>query len=113
MAERYTVDMLVTLACADGGAGPIPAHMRLPLARYIMDGQPVGGFLHAVLCDQAARATANADPANLRALPAYYVFLHRYGPSSSWGRPETVAHWMAIGGLNRTARPETEGATHG
>lgn len=64
--------------------------MLIPLREYINNGQPVGDFLAAVLCNDLAEACGRADEENLRNLPAYTGFLYNEAPSTCHGSIEKM-----------------------
>ena len=70
-------------------------------------GRIPGRFLMYVLANDLSGAVFSADPASLAALRDILVFIHKYAPVESYGRPEKLATWEAIGGLNGlTERPQ-------
>jgi len=74
----------------------IPPHMLAGLQRYIGHGEPVGGFLTAVLENDLIEACSRADDVNLENLPAYAAFLYARAPRDCYGSPEKVAAWIAM-----------------
>jgi len=77
----------------------IPDHCRHGLQAYIEVGQPVGSFLHAVLCNQLHEALMRADNINIHHLMDYVTFLIGQAPLACWGNPERVKAWIEKGGL--------------
>ena len=77
----------------------IPDHCRHGLQAYIEVGQPVGSFLHAVLCDSLVQAFEKADSINRDRLIDYAAFLYQQAPMGCWGSPELVKAWIEKGGL--------------
>ena len=61
-----------------------------------------------VLANDLSGTVFSADPASLAALRDILVFIHKYAPVESYGRPEKLAIWEQIGvGLNGlTERPQ-------
>jgi len=76
----------------------LPEHMRESVSWYVLAGQPPGGFLTAVLCNDLHEAAARADALNQRCLFRYGQLLHDL-PWSAWGSREAVDAWVARGGL--------------
>lgn len=66
------------------------------LVAYRDEGQPVGGFLTALLTHDLMDACARADNTNLWLLPIYTAFLYNDMPSPAHGSPAKVAAWLAM-----------------
>lgn len=91
----------------------VPDHCRDGVRAYIEHGHVVGGFLRAVFENNLVEAVGRADDINRYRLEGYARFLHNEAPASpvrSWGSPETVDEWIAMGGMDGLlARTEEEG----
>jgi hypothetical protein len=85
----------------------IPEYMKPRLLSYILDGNPTGHFLRAVLSNDLKSAVGHADDNNLVCLPQYVKFLYNYAPRDCWGSPEAVKAWIEQGGLNKTRRRDS------
>lgn len=82
----------------------IPSHMHDGVRRYVMDGEPVGGFLTAVLEGASlVRVAALADTQNLASLAGWATFLYNHVPVVAHGSPTRVIGWMEGGGINGRA----------
>lgn len=80
----------------------IPPHCRDGVRGYIEHGRPVGSFLRAVFENNLVAAFAKADDINTQHLGDYAAFLWNQAPSTpvqSYGSPEIVEKWMAMGGF--------------
>jgi hypothetical protein len=72
----------------------VPQHMEAALRAYLVDGEPPGQFLTAVLKNDLFNACGHADEENLRNLPAFMGYLYNEAPAPSWGSPEKFAAWL-------------------
>lgn len=78
------------------------AHERLPgymvpgLLGYIERGEPVGGFLSAVLSNDLRGAFERADSTNERMIGEYLRFLYNFAPAGSWGSKERFENWQGL-----------------
>jgi hypothetical protein len=79
--------------------GMIPAHMQSGLLGYIERGEPVGGFLSALLSNDLRGTFERADDINLEAIRAYMVFLYNHVPAGCWGSKARFEAWQDNGGL--------------
>ena len=77
----------------------IPEHMHDGIIRWVMRGEPQGGFLMAVLANDFMEAASRADQANGESLKGWAMFLYNYTPRNSWGSPEMVEAWAERGGV--------------
>ncbi|MEF8794030.1 hypothetical protein [Thiohalorhabdus sp.] len=75
----------------------------LSLHHYITRGDPLGGFLSAVMSNQLVEAYSKADNHNRQHMEAYAFFLFNDAPMDCWGSPEAVQEWAHKGGLLGTA----------
>ena len=78
----------------------VPHRMRESIIRYILLGDPMGGFLTAVFSNNFVHAVGSADFINMNILPAYAKFLHYHAPPGSWGSRRDVVSWSADGGCH-------------
>ena len=78
----------------------LPEHMRADARAYVEEGEPPGGFLMAVLCNDLMGAFSRADGTNERHMKAWTMWLFNDAPSVCWGDEETVNEWIESGGLN-------------
>jgi len=76
-------------------APPIPLLLREGLTHYIIDHQPVGGFLTAVLQNNLHRGVVLADPISFLALPTIVCFIQNEAPRLCHGSPDRVKAWLA------------------
>ena len=86
----------------------IPEYTMAGLQRYINEGQPVGDFLRAVLCNNLADAVGYADDHNVNNLPAYTVYLHNKAPSGCHGSVDKYNAWIKKFADARKAERERE-----
>ena len=78
----------------DGEYANIPEGTQSALLWYVTTGQPVGDFLHAVLCNDLQGAYAHADDENARALRSIVRWVFNRAPSSCWGSLNHVRAWQ-------------------
>ena len=77
----------------------IPASMLGKLQAYVDRGEPVGGFLAAVLCNDLKEAVFRADSVNRSVLPDYVRLMYWDMPSQAHGSREKMDAWVAKMGL--------------
>jgi hypothetical protein len=82
----------------------LPAHMVHGVLGYIERGEPVGGFLTALLTNDLRRTFERADIINQEAVPVYVRFLYNYAPQGCWGSIERFDAWQEQGGLEGRAK---------
>lgn len=70
----------------------------IALRAYLLEGQPVGSFLGAVLCNDLLRAAGAADDVNRRYLWEWAGMLHNAMPTITYGSPEKIDAWIGHGG---------------
>ena len=75
----------------------IPEHMIDAVLRYFNDHIEPGDFLCALLANDFMQACGRADDQNIAALPAWAALLYNLAPSGSYGSPEKVKAWLAMG----------------
>lgn len=78
----------------------VPVHNHESLNAYIMDGRPVGSFLHAVLTNNLRDSFGQADRINTTFLRETVSWLYNHAPCDCWQSPQKVEEWKAAGGLN-------------
>jgi len=67
--------------------GGIPFYMREGIVDYLMDGQPPGDFLKAVIDNDLFEAVGRADSTNMHHLNDYASFFWSHAPHGSYGYP--------------------------
>ncbi len=108
---EYTVEQRQEFVdyCHSNG---IPDHMIEPLAGYVYDGRPTGGFLRALLANDFMEAAGGADDKNIEAFRAYAIVFYNQLPNLCRGSYFKVDKWVSIGGfigflnLDKDARDE-------
>ena len=65
--------------------GGIPVYMREGIVGYLLDGQPPGGFLNAVIEGDLFEAISRADGTNAHRLKDYVSFFFMHAPRGSYG----------------------------
>ena len=81
----------------DKHEGLLPEHLRAGLLNYLLDHIRPGHFLQALLSNNLHHAVARADPVSLQHLREIVLFLFLAAPSASWGSPEAMEAWIALG----------------
>lgn len=76
--------------------GRIPAHLRPGLRAYLVDREPVGAFLRAVLVNDLQGAVSRADDETYPALREIVAFVHMHAPPGSHGSYQAYASWLAV-----------------
>ena len=79
----------------DGRGHVFRAEMCQALIAYARAGEPVGGFLQAVLSNDLMAAVCRADQDNIRNLPAGALFIYNELPSPCHGSPAKYEAWLA------------------
>lgn len=79
----------------EGPLRKLPAHLRPGLRAYLVDRQPTGTFLRAVLVNDLNGAVLRADPVSFQALRDIVRLLYNYAPAQSHGSYEAVTAWLA------------------
>ncbi len=72
----------------------IPPHLWGGIRDYLLDHQPVGGFLTAVFENDLMRACCNADYGSAQALPGLARWLMNEAPAGAFGSPAAVRAWL-------------------
>lgn len=83
----------------ESGLAKVPEHLRDGLRGYVLDGQPVGGFLTAVIENDLLNAVNLADEQSLAGLRPLMLCLYNDAPSPCWGSPDLHQAWLAQGGV--------------
>jgi hypothetical protein len=65
---------------------------------YVDRGNPVGGFLRAVICNDLKEAVGSADAENLANLPAFVSYFYNEAPAVCWGSEDMMNAWGNAGG---------------
>lgn len=73
----------------------VPSEMHDAIRRYVLDHQPVGHFLTAVLENDLHGALTHADAQNMVSLTAWGFIIYNYIPSACWGSPAKVTAWLS------------------
>ncbi len=73
----------------------LPAHLREGLRAYLVNRQPTGAFLRAVLVNDLSGTIDHADPVSFQALRKIVSFIYFYAPARSHGSYEAVTAWLA------------------
>jgi len=74
----------------------LPEHLRPGLRAYLVDRQPVGAFLRAVLINDLQGAVSRADDESYPALREIVAFVHMHTPPSCHGSYQAYASWLAV-----------------
>lgn len=72
----------------------VPDHTLGDLQRYVEYGQPIGGFLQAVLSNDLAESFGMADEINRESMFEIVKFCHVALPDLCWGTLEKVEDWI-------------------
>lgn len=72
----------------------IPVPILEGLRDYRLRRIPVGGFLHAVLCNNLHEAICSADVGSLTAIRPIVLYVQNAMPSTCWGSQEKVEAWL-------------------
>lgn len=79
----------------------IPEATLEALEEYVIQGQPVGSFLEAVLRHDLFDAVGRADLHSQRALVPLVSLIYNHCPSSCHGMGQQVDVWLEQGGIIR------------
>lgn len=79
----------------------IPVETRRALQAYRDHGDRPGGFVSAVLENDAHKAILSADTRNYAALREIVWFVRRFLPSESFGDSVKFEQWIYYDGLNK------------
>ena len=72
----------------------LPEHLRPGLRAYLLERQPVGAFLRAVLVNDLHGAVSRADDESYPALREIVAFVHMHAPAPSHGSFEAYTAWI-------------------
>lgn len=72
----------------------LPEHLRPGLRAYLVERQPVGAFLRAVLVNDLQGAVSRADDESYPALREIVAFVHMHAPAHSHGSFEAYTAWI-------------------
>ena len=86
--------------------GKVPEYMVEPLLRYVLYGDEIGSFLHALMSNDLMRTVGAADVNNTATLLNWSRLLYNDCPQDCFGSPEKVALWQQHGGLEGFFNPE-------
>tara|TARA_Y100000034_G_scaffold97675_1_gene119345 strand:- start:128 stop:472 length:345 start_codon:yes stop_codon:yes gene_type:complete len=67
--------------------------------KYVLDGEPIGGFLTTLFENNLAEAAVRADPTNLEYLGELGKFIFHKTPGACWGCKQKVKAWQERGGF--------------
>lgn len=73
----------------------LPPHLRRGMRAYLIDRQPTGDFLRAVLANDHMQAIGRADDDSREALPRIAQFLNLHAPAAAHGSSAAVESWLA------------------
>lgn len=82
--------------------------MQYGIQNYLEHGQPVGGFLTALLSNDLKETCSRADSTNAQLIYEWVKWLYNNAPGSAWGSPQRVAEWMSHRGLEFKLREEED-----
>jgi hypothetical protein len=104
LRRRQPEGIVMTTALADADWSVIPFHLQSSLRRYVDDGRIPGAFLTALLMndghEMVMRAPRNVSLPELRSIIAW---CDQHLPPECFGKPERLADWEHVGGLNGLA----------
>jgi hypothetical protein len=83
----------------NGQYADIPGPTQDALTWYVLVGQPVGDFLHAVLSNDLMGAFKYADDDNIKELLNIVRWVYNVAPSGCWGSEAKIEAWYYHRGL--------------
>lgn len=91
----------------------IPMNIKKSIDDYVDHGHPIGGFLHAVLCNDLFEASMRADEESLACLADICRYVFNFTPSPCWGSAQKVDEWRRWHtadpvGIEKVARVDRE-----
>lgn len=87
----------------------IPPRMWDVILRYLIERDPPGHFLTAVLMNDLKEAVARGDDENLARLANYVRFFYNHAPAMCWGSEKKVTDWLnRVDEMDEMAAPEDE-----
>lgn len=84
----------------------IPKYMQGGLTRWILDGDPAGDFIMAIMRNDLQQTCNRADPTNASLIYDYVSFMYNYAPMGCWGSEENVRDWFKHRGLHYIVRED-------
>lgn len=82
----------------------IPEHTMYALNQYVKHGQPVGGFLEAVLTNDLVGAFDYADDEHQACMLDLLRHIRLKIPARCWGDRENLIEWIKHRGLEQIPR---------
>jgi hypothetical protein len=79
----------------------LPEHVRGGMQRYLEQGIPPGGYLHAFLSNDLHLAVKRADAVNRYRMLELLDWLIEHAHPLAWGTPQRVEAWIALHALER------------
>lgn len=74
----------------------IPGHLWHGIKHYVLERQPVGDFLTAVITNNLVRAIQRADARSLEALTDVVRYFYNETPIDCWGSVEKMEAWLGL-----------------
>lgn len=71
----------------------VPADTLHSINEYVQTGQPIGGFLTAVLENNLVQSFNRADDRNIAAMFDIVSYLYNHCPMDCYGSPDKVEAW--------------------
>lgn len=75
----------------------VPEWIFHELKAYVLEGQPTGTFLQAVIANDLKDSIGRADDYGVAALQPLVRLLYNGCPGGCWGSRETYVRWLKIG----------------
>jgi len=88
----------------------IPEHLQHSLEMYTRHGQPTGGFLRAVLCNDLRDAVRRGDTVSRQALADLVLYVTANVPANATGSDDNVDAWIKQRGLQAYTSKEAHAA---
>lgn len=92
LLERYNFEG------SDGQYENIPESTKLALQNYVIRGQVVGDFLHAILVNDLQGAFAHADSANIKEMNNIVKWVFNRAPGTCWRHQDNINGWYKCRG---------------
>jgi len=86
----------------DGAYANIPEQTQNSLKYYMLRGQPTGGFLSAVLCNNLMEAATRGDLEHRAQLVNITLWIYSHLPAGSHGSEQRVEAWIKKKGLQES-----------
>ena len=74
----------------------VPVHIRMPMARYIINGDNGGDFVTSVFENNLTKAIFYADSECNKSIRDICSWVHNVAPVDCWGSREDVARYQRI-----------------